>query len=82
MNCWEFKNCPVERRNDCKAHPDHGKDCWRATGTMCGGVQQLDVVVKLEMCHKCKFYNSPHCEKVKTLSEKTNNCRIINREAP
>lgn len=40
MDCWEFKNCPEDRRVTCPTYPDNRLDCWRVTGTMCGGVQQ------------------------------------------
>ncbi len=62
MNCWEFKKCPPERRDSCPAYPDRGRDCWRVTGTMCGGVKQADLHTKLEKCRECTYYQSGYCQ--------------------
>ena len=61
--CWEFKKCNPERKNTCPAYPNRGNDCWRVTGTKCGGVEQGDVHSKLAMCRKCDYYNSGECQK-------------------
>jgi hypothetical protein len=35
-NCWEVIGCPEEVRKDCPAFPEHGRECWKVTGTTCG----------------------------------------------
>ena len=55
MDCWEFKNCP--------AYPGSGNECWKVTGTMCGGVEQEDVENKIQKCRQCEYYQSPDCKK-------------------
>ena len=34
-DCWEVMDCPEEVRETCPAYPDHGKECWKLTGTKC-----------------------------------------------
>jgi methyl-accepting chemotaxis protein len=63
MNCWEMKNCPTDRRDNCPAYPDRGPECWKVTGTMCGGAEQGDMTKKIEKCRECNYYQSPHCKK-------------------
>jgi hypothetical protein len=67
MNCWEFKKCGREAGGAkaaslgvCPAYPDHGKNCMRISGTLCGGQVQGTFAMKLGNCMKCDFYNSPH----------------------
>lgn len=67
MNCWEFKKCGREAGGSnaaklgvCPAYPDHGQDCARTTGTLCGGVVQGTFASKLANCMECAFYQSPH----------------------
>jgi hypothetical protein len=70
MNCWEFKNCGRERgghkENElgaCPAWPDHGKQCARVAGTLCGNKIQGTFAVKLASCLKCEYYTSPHYDR-------------------
>ena len=56
MNCWEFKNCGRDKDGSCPAYPDKGLDCWKVTGTMCGGVEQGDISTKIASCKACDFY--------------------------
>jgi hypothetical protein len=65
MNCWEFKKCGREagganaaEMGICPAYPDHGHDCARVAGTLCGGVLQGTFASKLSNCMKCDFYKS------------------------
>ena len=37
-NCWELLKCGKE--SNCPAYPDHGRECYAVTGTMCNGKQQ------------------------------------------
>ncbi len=64
MNCWEFKNCPSARQENCPAYPSRGIECWRVTGTQCGGVEQGDMKTKIAKCRECDYFNSGHCKKV------------------
>lgn len=57
IDCWDFKNCPQDRKNDCLAFIQRaGKKCWLVTGTMCGGVEQKDMRAKIAKCRACEFY--------------------------
>ncbi len=58
MNCWEFKKCAREK--NCPAYPDHGTQCARVAGTLCGGKVQGIFAMKLSSCLQCEFYRSPH----------------------
>ena len=64
MNCWESKNCPTDRQNGCPAYPNRGTECWKVTGTMCGGVEQGDMGSKIAKCRECNYYQSDDCEKL------------------
>jgi hypothetical protein len=63
MDCWEFKKCPTERKEKCIAYPNHGKDCWRGLGTLCGGSYQSSMRVKLKRCRSCDYLASVHSMK-------------------
>ena len=70
MNCWEFKKCGQEKgginREElgvCPAFPEHGKECARIAGTLCGGTVQGIFAVKLTSCLQCDFYKSGHYRK-------------------
>lgn len=63
QNCWEFKKCgreaggsKVSELGVCIAYPDHGKDCWIAAGTFCGGKAQGSFAQKFASCKVCEFY--------------------------
>lgn len=58
MNCWEKMWCSAEVRGKCRAYPDHGKDCWKVTGTMCGGgaIKAKTITEKINYCRGCDYY--------------------------
>ncbi len=63
QNCWEFKKCGREEGGAkakelgvCIAYPNHGRDCWIVTGTLCGGQVQGTFAQKLKNCKACEFY--------------------------
>lgn len=57
IDCWDFKNCPQDRKKGCLAFSEEaGKKCWLVTGTMCGGVEQKDMRTKIAKCRACEFY--------------------------
>jgi len=60
VKCWEMKNCPPERRDNCPAYPDQGNACWTVTGTMCGGKEQGSYHEKIENCRKCDVFAAAH----------------------
>lgn len=56
VNCWEFLNC--EKTKECPAYPDHGRDCFAVSGTLCYGFKQGDYEEKIEHCRtNCDFYS-------------------------
>lgn len=63
MNCWEHRSCPTDRRDSCPAYPGRGTECWKVTGTMCGGVEQGDMTAKITKCRACSYYQSNDCKK-------------------
>lgn len=70
MNCWEFKKCGREAKGlkakelgVCPAYPDHGAQCARIAGTLCGGKVQGSFAMKLANCMQCDFYKSPYYDK-------------------
>ena len=56
VTCWEVKNCPDARRENCPAYPDAGAECWMVTGTLCGGEEQGSFHEKLANCKQCEVY--------------------------
>jgi methyl-accepting chemotaxis protein len=65
LNCWEFKKCGREAGGAkagelgvCPAYPDHGSDCARKAGTLCGGKVQGSFARKIVNCQQCDFYRS------------------------
>jgi HD-GYP domain-containing protein (c-di-GMP phosphodiesterase class II) len=67
VNCWEFMQCgrevggvKTEELGVCPAYPDHGRDCARVAGTLCGGEIQGTFARKFRNCRKCRFYKSRH----------------------
>jgi len=57
-NCWEFMDCPEERKEKCPAFTQNlGRRCWRVPGTLCGGKDQGDILQKLATCHQCEAYH-------------------------
>lgn len=68
LNCWELKGCGREKDGAhvaqlgvCPAWPDHGRDCWLAAGTLCGGVLQGTYAEKLGNCLVCDVYQKLMC---------------------
>lgn len=52
--CWEYMKCVS--RDKCPAFPDHGRDCWEISGTLCKGEKPLTKVEKRHDCVTlCKF---------------------------
>lgn len=54
-NCWEFLECPTERRDSCPAYPLKGSICWIVMETMCKGEKQSTFSHKRENCIDCGF---------------------------
>jgi hypothetical protein len=64
-NCWEFKNCgreiggsKIKEIGICPASPNHGRDCWMAAGTFCGGKVQGTEAQKRGTCMSCDWYKT------------------------
>jgi DNA-binding XRE family transcriptional regulator len=58
-NCWGLKRCPRERRERCPAWEFQlGKLCWFINGTVCQGEVKQGWQEKMEVCRKCKVFNS------------------------
>jgi methyl-accepting chemotaxis protein len=54
-NCWDLLKCG--RESDCPAYPNHGRECYAVTGTMCHGKLQGTYEEKIAECrHTCDFY--------------------------
>jgi len=57
--CWETKNCPVERRNNCVVWDLQVRHfCWFVSGTNCQGKTQKNWNEKLELCRDCEVFQS------------------------
>ena len=57
--CWEIKNCPVERRENCPAWEFRaGHFCWFINGTLCHGELQASWDSKIKLCRQCEVYHS------------------------
>lgn len=57
-NCWDFKDCPEERKKKCPAFTKNlGRRCWRVPGTLSGGQEQGSILKKLATCHRCDAYH-------------------------
>ncbi len=55
-NCWEILNC--KRENGCPAYPNHGRECFAVTATICRGEQQGSYDEKITKCREvCDFYS-------------------------
>jgi len=53
--CWDVKDCPRERREECPAWQFHfGQLCWFVNGTICEGRIQKDWQAKMQVCRKCE----------------------------
>lgn len=57
--CWLIKKCDMETRKDCPAWEfNGGQMCWLINGTICQGKIQKSWSGKMEMCKKCKVFQS------------------------
>jgi hypothetical protein len=50
MKCWEYKDCPTERRDSSPAYPSRFNECRKVTGALCGGVEQGNMGLKIIKC--------------------------------
>ena len=58
-NCWEVMECGMEVCMTCPAYPDHGRECWKVTGTLCdhGRLRKTDLSEKIIHCRSnCEYY--------------------------
>lgn len=54
-NCWEILKC--QKESACPAYPNHGRDCFAVTATMCRGEIQGSYDEKISKCREgCHFY--------------------------
>ena len=57
--CWEVVECPEEWRRKCIVGQLNVKHfCWYINGTYCHGEFKKDWGEKIEICKKCKIYQS------------------------
>jgi hypothetical protein len=62
--CWEYQDCPPERRDTCPAFlKGEGHYCWVTSKTCCEGEIQGGYVDKISQCEKCDFYK--HRKRIK-----------------
>ncbi|MHB8876679.1 MAG: two-CW domain-containing protein [Myxococcaceae bacterium] len=68
LHCWDLKACGREQGGAktaelglCPAWPDHGRDCWRTAGTLCGGAVQGTYAEKVGTCLSCEVYQKVMC---------------------
>ncbi len=55
VNCWEYLQC--RKKDECPAHPNHGRVCFSVTGTICQGEVQGTYSEKIKKCREsCSFY--------------------------
>ncbi len=53
--CWEIKNCPDERREQCPAWEfQAGKLCWFINGTVCECKAMKSWGEKMKICRTCE----------------------------
>jgi len=60
-NCWEFMECGQATCEICPAYPDHGRECWKLTGTRCAGGKYIKASFEEKILHcrnNCKFYKT------------------------
>lgn len=56
-NCWDFMNCPQDKREDCNAYPNSGRSCWLVAGTLCNGCEKLGLFAEqIESCTICPWF--------------------------
>lgn len=54
-------DCPEEVCRVCPAHPDHGRECWKVTGTKCAGGKFIKSSAEEKILHcrnECGFYKT------------------------
>ena len=57
--CWELRECPEDRREQCPAWEfQAGELCWFINGTICEGHVQTSWKEKMESCRACKVFAS------------------------
>ncbi|AFM26261.1 two-CW domain-containing protein [Desulfomonile tiedjei] len=55
LNCWQVLGCNNEQ--NCPAFPEHGRNCFAVTATLCRGETQGTYDEKIAKCRKgCKFF--------------------------
>ena len=55
QSCWQILKCG--RQEGCPAYPDHGRDCFAVTATMCRGEMQGSYEQKIQKCREtCEVY--------------------------
>ena len=56
--CWELKNCPMEKRDNCPAWEfNTGQLCWFINGTICQGKAPQHWDEKLASCRLCPVFD-------------------------
>ena len=54
-NCWEYWNC--KGKENCKAYPDYGHECWKVVGSMGNGsCKRLSCNSEADCLIKCPWY--------------------------
>ena len=54
-NCWEMLK--GQKESGCPAYPDHGRNCFAVTATLCRGETQGSYDEKISKCRiSCDFY--------------------------
>lgn len=57
--CWDVKDCPDERRENCPSWEfKSGEMCWFINGTICSGSVHQNWKDKMKICKTCKVYAS------------------------
>ena len=57
--CWEFRNCPPNRKAQCPAFEFNcGEMCWLVNGTLCEGADQGSWEEKMTICRTCPVFTS------------------------
>ena len=46
--CWEIRNCPADKRDDCSAYQNNTEPCWKAASRACESWR--------ETCFKCEVF--------------------------
>ena len=53
-SCWELLNWSLQK--ECPAYPDHGRQCFAVTGTLCRVERQGAYEAKINRCRECAVY--------------------------